>query len=110
MSRVEQVNENLQREVAKFINNELNFNEVLVTVSRVDCSPDLKNAKIFISVLPDNKFGSTIERLKKNTSPLTSYLKKNIKLRVIPKISWQVDPTEKEASVIDGILRQIEEE
>ncbi|PLX20296.1 30S ribosome-binding factor RbfA [Candidatus Parcubacteria bacterium] len=110
MSRIEQINENLQKEIAKFISNNIKVEGGLITVVEVDCSPELRNAKVYVSVLPDNKYGSTLKLLKKNTSMLNSHLKKSVKIRKIPKIHWEIDSTEREASVIERLLNEIENE
>lgn len=110
MSRIEQINELLRKEIAVFIGTEIKMENGMITVVNVDCSPELRNAKVFVSVLPDNQYGTALTKLKKSTSNLNGYLKKSIKLRKIPKISWVIDPTEKEASVIERLLNQIENE
>jgi ribosome-binding factor A len=111
MSRnIEQVNSLLQKELAEIINKEIMLNNCLVTISYVDCSPDLNYAKIAVSVLPDKFIGSAMEAIKKHTGRISAALQKKIKLRTIPRFNWVIDDTEKHAAVIDGILRQIEAE
>ena len=51
MSRINQVNELLKNELANLIVQEIPMHNVLITISYVDCSTDLKNAKIGISVV-----------------------------------------------------------
>jgi len=110
MSRMEQINELLAREVSAYISRELILKEGLITVTKVDCSPDLKNAKVFVSILPDKLFGTALSSLRKHSSSLHTYLKKTIRIRKVPRISWEIDPTEKHASVIDRLLDQIKKE
>ncbi|MDA3839488.1 MAG: 30S ribosome-binding factor RbfA [Patescibacteria group bacterium] len=110
MARIDQINEVLRKEVAQFIGNNIKMENGMITILDVDCSPELKNAKIYVSVLPDNQFGTALKMLKKNTSSLNSFLKRNVKLRKVPRIQWVIDPTEKEASVIERILNEIENE
>jgi len=110
MSRIDQINELLRKEVAQFVGNNTKMENGMITVLDVDCSPDLKNAKVFVSVLPDNQFGTALKNLRKNNSALNSFLKRNIKLRKVPRIVWVIDPIEKEASVIERLLNEIENE
>lgn len=107
---IEQVNSLLQKEIAEIINKEFFINNALITVSYVDCSPDLNNANVAVSILPDNLSGSALEILKKNSSKITAILKKRIKFRAVPHFRWIIDETEKNAAVIEDILRQIKEE
>ncbi len=110
MSRIDQINEILKKEIANFISNEIKIDNGMITVLRVDTSPELKNAKAYVSVLPDNFYGTALSKLKKNGSNLNAFLRKKVKIRKIPKISWVIDPTEKEASVIERLLNEIENE
>ncbi len=110
MSRIDQINEVLKKEIAQFIGNNIKIENGMITILDIDCSPDLKNAKVYVSVLPDNQYGTALKNLKKNTSSLNSFLKRNVKIRKVPRIHWVIDPTEKEASVIERLLNEIENE
>lgn len=107
MSRIIQVNELLKSELANLISQELPLNNGLVTVCYVDCSPDLKNAKIGISVLPYNLSGKILKKLKQHSSQFCKILKKKLNLRHIPRFNWIIDSTERDAAEIDKILKQI---
>jgi len=48
--RIEQVNDLIREKIAYAIESDLELPNVLVTVARVDCSPDLKDAKVWISI------------------------------------------------------------
>lgn len=110
MSRIDQVNELLKAELASLINREITIENSLVTISYVDCSPDLSSAKIGISVLPEKYFGTVLEQLRKSSSQFTSILKKKLSLKTIPKFNWVIDKTEKEARSIEEVLEQIKNE
>ncbi|HEX67559.1 MAG TPA: ribosome-binding factor A, partial [bacterium] len=54
--RLPRVNSLLKEEIANILLKEIDFpKEVLVTVTRVECSPDLRQAKIYVSVIPKEK-------------------------------------------------------
>ena len=110
MSRIDQINELLKKEIAQFVGSNVRMENGMITVLDIDCSPDLKNAKVFVSVLPDNQFGTALTNLRKSTSGLNTFLKRNVKIRKVPKINWVIDPIEKEASVIERLLNEIENE
>ena len=110
MARIDQINELLRKEIAQFVGNNIKLEDGMITILSVDCSAELKNAKVYVSVLPDNRYGSVLKELKKITSSLDGFLKKNVKLRKVPRIHWVIDPTEKEASVIEQLLNEIENE
>lgn len=105
--RIEQVNELLQSKLASLISREAPIENGLITISYVDCSPDFRNAKIGVSVLPFNLSKNVIENLKKHNSLFTAILKKETRFRKIPKFTWVIDDTEEQASKIDKILNEI---
>jgi len=107
MSRIDQVNELLKYELARLVEEHVNINGGLVTITFVDCSPDLKYAKIGISVLPEGLFGTALQELKKNNSFFSKHLRKKTRLRQVPHISWVIDDTEVKAAEIDEILKGI---
>lgn len=107
MSRIDQVNELLKSELARLVEEHVNLNNGLITVTYVDCSPDLKYAKIGISVLPEKMFGTALNELKKNNSHFAQALRKKTRLRQVPHFNWQVDDTEMKAAEIDEILKGI---
>ncbi len=107
MSRINQINELLRSELANLINQEIKLDNGLITVCYVDCSPDLKNAKIGISVLPDNLSGTALQKLRKHSGLLRKTLNKKLNLKYIPKFNWIIDATEKNAAEIEDILKQI---
>ncbi len=110
MSRIDQINELLHQELAELISKEIEAPNFLITISYVDCSPDLKKAKIGLSVLPENFSGTALKKLRNHSSQFSKSLNKKLKLRNIPYFNWIIDETEKNAREIDNILEQIKQE
>ncbi|NCO79860.1 hypothetical protein CO116_00300 [Candidatus Falkowbacteria bacterium CG_4_9_14_3_um_filter_38_19] len=108
--RLEQFNEQLKNELANLINKELSLNQALITICYIDCSPDLKQAKIAVSILPTNLTGSCINELRKHSGQFSNNLRKKLKIRQIPHFNWIIDRTEENAAQIEKILQQIKEE
>jgi len=106
--RIEQINELLRREIAFAIGRDLELPDVLTTVTRVDCTPELKEARVWISVLPDNKAGSTLEKMRKQQGLIYDALKKNIILRRIPVLKFMFDDTQKHAAEIEDIISKFQ--
>ena len=105
--RIVQLNEQLKQELANLIVKEINLTNGLITVSFVDCSTDLKYAKVAISVLPE-KFGpSILKRMHKLSGYFSKVLKRKLKIRQIPKFNWLLDNTESEAAKIEAVLKEI---
>jgi ribosome-binding factor A len=104
----EKLNDELRKDLANLIAKEMLFKNALVTISFVDCAPDLSFAKVAVSVLPDTMSDSVIKKLNGQSHFFCQALKKSTKLRRIPKFKWVADETEKNAAVIDEIFKQIE--
>ena len=108
--RIEQLNEQLKEELANLIIKEIALDNGLITVCFVNCSTDLKHAKIAISVLPD-KFGpSVLKKMRKLSGVFNRELKNKLKIRQIPRFHWVLDTTESRAAEIEDIIKQIKEE
>ena len=109
MSRIIQVNELLKGELANLISQEIPLNTGLVTICYVDCSPDLKNAKVGVSVLPYNLSGKILKKLKKHSSQFCKILKKKLNLKHIPRFNWIIDSTERNAAELEKVFKQIKQ-
>jgi len=97
---------NLIKELsAQFLNRENNRTS-LITVTSCTTSPDLKRATIFITVFPDSKETSALGFIKRKRGELREFLKKNIKIKIIPFIDIQIDLGEKNRQKIDELLRE----
>lgn len=107
MSKTSQLNELILHELASLVNREIELPDVLITISYVYCSPDLKQAKIGFSVLPDNLSGTALRKLQSSTSHLVGFLRDRLRLRRLPHFIWEFDATEKEANKIEKIIADL---
>ena len=105
MSRIEQINKILSREISNLISKQGIIDNCLITINNIDCSPDLKNAKIYISVLPYKYSNRALEKIKKYSVFFTKNLQKKIRLRRIPKFNWIISKNEEKAALIEKILK-----
>ncbi|PLX26849.1 30S ribosome-binding factor RbfA [Candidatus Parcubacteria bacterium] len=108
--RIKQINEQLRNDLAMLISEVAPFKDGLITITNVKTSPDLKNAKIYISVIPENHTGSALKVLRKNIKLLTSELRQKVHMKYIPRLSFHMDEKIKYMNEIDDVLRKIEKE
>lgn len=108
MAEKGKINEILLEEIAGAVRREVAIDNALITISYVDCSPDLKQAKVGFSVLPDVLAGTAGRLLSASTGRIIDSLKKRVKIRQIPKISWEFDATEKEAARLEKLISSLE--
>jgi len=108
--RIEQLNEQLKSELANLIVKEVPLKNGLITVSYVICSPDLKYARVAVSVLPEKFAGTALSQLRKHSSTFSQSLRQKLKIRQIPRFNWVLDTTEIKAAEIEKVFKEIEKE
>ena len=78
-----------------------------ITITEVNVSPDLKNAKVYIMPLGgENKF-EVLDSLNKANGRIKKLISANINLRQIPKLQFRIDETFEYAKNIENILQKI---
>ncbi len=102
--RKEKVANYIKELTAEFLGRENNKTS-LITVTSANCSPDLKRATIFITVLPTSKEHVALEFAKRKRPELREFLKKNMTTKNIPFIDIAIDLGEKHRQKIDELLR-----
>lgn len=103
--RIEQLNEQLKKELAELIAREVRLDSGLITLSYVSCSPDLKYAKIGVSVLPEKYRGSALAALRRRSGAFSQNLRRKLKIRQIPRFNWLADTTESRAAEIEEVIK-----
>ena len=78
-----------------------------ITITEVDLSPDLKNAKVFVMPLGGKNKLDVLNSLNKITSRLKKIISNNIGLRQTPNLSFKIDETFEYAKNIYDILEKI---
>ena len=76
----------------------------LITVTRVLMTPDNRNAKIMITVLPKEKEQAAYGFIKRNLGDLRKHITKQLKINPIPFLDVAIDEGEKNRQKIDELL------
>jgi len=102
----------VQREVAVFIQRDqsnpiINF----VTISVVDVSPDLKNAKIYVTSLTDNVDKEQIIKvLNEQSAHYRHQLSKKLSLRSVPTLKFYFDNSIERAAHLSALIDSLNTE
>lgn len=108
VERIKKLNDLLRDEVAKILLAELEKGDgVLITVTGANVSPTLEHATIKISVFPLDKAGEILKKIGKQIYHIQQILNKRLKMRPVPKIRFEIDPTEEQASKIDKLFQNL---
>jgi ribosome-binding factor A len=102
--RQTQVAETVAHRAADYFARESN-RQSLVTVTRADVSPDLKNVTIFISVMPANAEQDVLHFARRNRTDFREYLKKHAPLKFMPNVDFELDYGEKNRQRVDDLTR-----
>ena len=100
----------LRNVVAKLLQTELSDPRIrgLVSVSRVEVSPDLRLAKVYISVLGSKgEQKSSLAGLRHSAGHLQSLLKKHLEFRVCPKLDFRLDDELKESMATMALIDEL---
>ena len=91
--RIDRISEEVRREVDRIIREELNDPRVSGTfsITRAEVTRDLRYAKIFVSVLEDEKREELLRALKSAAGYIRRALGKGIIIRSAPELSFVSD-------------------
>ena len=100
-----QVGDLVRAELAALIQQEVRDPRVgVVTVTAVRLSPDLKNARVFISVLEENSEAEAIDALQRAAGFLRHELASRLRLKNVPALSFVADPSLRQGARIEELL------
>jgi len=106
--RILQVNQLIQRELSRILLREIEFpSGCLVTVTRVEVSPDLSEAKVYVSCLPEEKNAQVLKILENRVYDLQQELNKRLTMKKTPRIKFIQEKKTKEAGRIEELLEKI---
>ena len=108
-NRLNRINEELKREISNIINYEVTNSNVtgMVSVTSVKISPDLRYAKVFLSILNSRNTKQTLAALKSSSGFIRSRIAAKINLRVTPELVFELDESMQYGEKIDTILKDI---
>ncbi|HVM73701.1 MAG TPA: ribosome-binding factor A [Candidatus Paceibacterota bacterium] len=78
----------------------------LITVTHADVSPDLRNVKIYFSVLPESYEKPALNFAKRSRTEFREYIKDHARLQYLPNVDFEIDLGEKNRQLIDNLTRK----
>jgi translation initiation factor IF-2 len=107
--RIKKVNELLKQEISQLLLREIDFGNILVTITNVETSADLRQTKIKISVMPAEKGEQVLQIIKRDIFNLQQVLNKRLNMRPVPKIRFEIDQAEIKAQRMEEIFQKMKE-
>lgn len=110
--RANRVAEQIKKELGDIITRKLKDPRIgFITITDVEVTGDLQQAKVFISVLGDEqKKEETLIGLSKAKGFIRSEIGSRIRLRKTPELSFEFDEAHAYGNRIDSILRNLDKE
>ena len=110
--RLQRLDHLFREELSDLIRTELSDPRLgeIVSITRVDVSPDLENANAYVSVLGDAEVkAATIEALSHAAPYLRRHLIERVRIRRIPTLHFLLDETIEAAAHVLDLIRQVSE-
>lgn len=81
---------------------------ILISVSEVRITPDLSQARVFLSIFPGDKAQDMLKQIQVDTKKIRFMLGSRVRhqLRIIPELIFQIDGTLDYLENIDQLLKQ----
>ena len=92
-NRIGRINEEIQKELSSVIRNlkDPRVQDTMISVTRVEATPDLRWAKVYVSFLQEEKAKDALKGLKSASGYLRRELGQRLQLRYTPELQWEQD-------------------
>ena len=110
-NRIGRINEEIQRELSDLIRSLKDPRvQTLISITRVDTTPDLRYSKIYISVMDEEKQKDALRGLKSAGGWLRRELGSSLQLRYTPELVFELDDSLKYGAHMFDLLSKLEAE
>ena len=91
--RINGINQEIQKELSSLLRNvkDPRVQNTMISITRVETTPDLRYAKVYASFLEDNKANDALKGLKSAGGYLRRELGRALNLRYTPELVWELD-------------------
>lgn len=107
--RIEKVNSLLEHEISKLIAKEFNFAGAVVTLTHIETTLNLIEAKAYISAFPEDNIEKIIKVLNAGVYDIQKKIDKMLNMRPIPKVMFVKDEKIKEAARVEELLNKLKQ-
>ena len=113
--RGERLSAEYQKAVYEVISTKLKYKtdriRGIVSITKADVSPDLKNAKIYVSVLAKNEEQGrdVFEAIRGNAGFIRHELAQMMRMRTVPELHFFWDDTMEYGDKIDKLIKELKE-
>jgi ribosome-binding factor A len=103
--RILKINKLIKQELGKIILTDVDFpKDIILTITKVKTSADLRYADVFISVLPADKDIEIEKMLREDIYFIQGKLNRKLHLKPLPKIKFTIDKSGEYVERIDKLI------
>ena len=108
-NRIGRINEEIQKELASLIRNlkDPRVQDTMISITRVETTPDLRYAKVYASFLQQDKANDGIKGLKSASGYLRRELGRALQLRYTPELVWELDDSITYGAKMLGLINSL---
>lgn len=106
--RREQVESTLRRAIANVLARKLSDPrlEGLISVTRVEATPNLREARVYVSVIPEKNEKRALAGLRDSVGHMHSAVARQVRMRYVPRLEFRLDDSLKKADAIFDAIDQ----
>ena len=105
--RILKINKLIKKELGKIILTNIDFpKNIILTITKVETSKDLRYADIFISVLPDEMVLKAEKELRENIYFIQGKLNRKLFMKPLPRIRFVIDKSGEYVEKIGKIIKE----
>ncbi len=109
--RTAQAAELIQQKLSAIISREIELPPgVLITLTKVEISADLKFTKVWLVITPVEQVGKIYGMLRKQSKKLRQQLAEELNLQFVPTLNFRVDKSGMAVEEVEGLLEKIRKE
>lgn len=110
--RVSRVEEACKEELSEIIQREIKDPRIgFITITDVKMSPDLRKAKVYVSVLgTEDEVERSLEGLESARGYMRAHLGRHLRLKFLPEIELVHEHVAEDALRLDGLMKKAREE
>jgi len=109
--RIDKVENLIKEEISLIFLHKLQDMDLgFLTITNVRVSPDLKVAKIYLSILEKEKRELALDKIENKKGYIRSELAHRIRIKFIPELKFFLDDTLDYVEKIEGLIKKIHED
>ena len=108
-NRMDKINEELKKEISHIIAFDIKDPHLtgLISITKVKTTPDLKYARVYISIINEKNKKESLRILKKSSGYIRSEVARKLNMRYTPELVFEFDDSMEYGARIDELIKKV---